>query len=134
MKDFLVNNWELLISIIISVVSLVLTFIKARKAGNTKKQLELYSQIPNLVREAELMFIGEKQGLSRLNYVLTKLRVYALENNISIDTIKLEQQVENEVKTLNLSKPTETPSQDVNNDTSVVVKADTDNKQVNLNI
>lgn len=131
--EFLRDNWSILLSVAISFASLIAYIIKARREGNTKKQLKLFEQIPDLVREAELMFVGEKQGLSRLNYVLTKLRVYALENNIKVDTISLEDQVNNEVKTLNLNKTDNTPKQ-VSTDTSVVVDTSPNVSQDNLNI
>lgn len=108
---FIKNNWEIILSSLLTVISIVYSVIHSIKSGKKSEVLgNLKAMIPALVREAETIIIGNKMGAVRQNYVLTKAILYATENNVKVDTLALEDLIREEVKTLNYGRVEETPS------------------------
>lgn len=94
---------------VLSVISLLLTFIKswrykkrqamlATTAGDTNavpendndidelnKKIKIFSKIIGYICEAEKVFAGVKNPMAKLNYVITKTQIDAVKNNITID-------------------------------------------------
>lgn len=105
--DFLVANWYVILSIAVTVASIVWAVIKQVKAGNTKGMVALLELIPSLVITAESLY-GKGRGSAKLDYVLTQLRLYALQHNIKVNTDVLTAQVNSVVETtnnVNMDKP-----------------------------
>jgi len=98
--DFMLKYGSLIISILITVLSIIIAFIKAKKSGNSKGMLQILEKIPSLITKAETLF-GKGKGSAKLDYVLTQLRLYALQNNIKIDDDDLTAQVNSVVETTN---------------------------------
>ena len=96
--NFILDYGVTIISILATIVLFVIYIIKAHRSGNTKGLLSIYSQIPQLVSKAEEIF-GKGNGVAKLNYVLTELRIYAIQHGINITEQELEQQIENVVTT-----------------------------------
>lgn len=134
--QFFAEYWSVLLSALLTLASLIWAIIQARKTGNKKGLLEMTALIPSLVAEAEQMF-GGGNGVAKLNYVLTKLRIYALEHNVKANTDELTAQVESVVattKTVNVEKTPSTNTQAVDNDNGALAENTTTNSQVNVNI
>lgn len=126
--DFIVEYGVLILSIVVTVISLIISSIKSHKTGNTKGVLELYAKIPVLVATAEKLF-GKGNGVAKLNYVLTELRVYALEHNIKVSGEQLEAQVNSVVETtkvVNVNTPT---TQNVETSARAIAENSTNNTQ-----
>lgn len=113
--DFIVANWYVILSIAVTVASIVWAVIKQVKAGNTKGMVALLELIPSLVITAESLY-GKGKGSAKLDYVLTQLRLYALQHNIKVNTEDLTAQINSVVETtnnVNMDKPMPViPSQD----------------------
>lgn len=135
--QFFAEYWSVLLSALLTLASLIWAIIQAKKTGNKKGLLEMTALIPSLVAEAEQMF-GGGNGVAKLNYVLTKLRIYALEHNVKANTDDLTAQVESVVattKTVNVEKtPSTNTTQAVDNDNGALAENATTNSQVNVNI
>lgn len=135
--QFFAEYWSVLLSALLTLASLIWAIIQARKTGNKKGLLEMTALIPSLVAEAEQMF-GGGNGVAKLNYVLTKLRIYALEHNVTANTDELTAQVESVVattKTVNVERtPSVNTTQAVDNDNGALAENATTNSQVNVNI
>ena len=135
---FFAEYWSVLLSALLTVVSLIWAIVQARRTGNKKGLLNLQALIPALVSEAEQMF-GSGNGVAKLNYVLTKLRIYALEHNIRANTEEMTQQVESVVATTKCVNVTQkVPSNEIeqsnDNDNQLMAENRTNNNQVNVNI
>ena len=105
--NFLMANWYVIVSIAVTVASIVWAIIKQIKAGNTKGIVALLELIPSLVITAESLY-GKGKGSAKLDYVLTQLRLYALQNNIKVNTEDLTAQINSVVETtnnVNMDKP-----------------------------
>lgn len=132
--DFLMANWYVIVSIAVTVASIVWAIIKQVKAGNTKGIVALLELIPSLVITAESLY-GKGKGSAKLDYVLTQLRLYALQHNIKVNTEDLTAQINSVVETtnnVNMDKPTPVkPSQEAQTglatDSKPVVTQDTIN-------
>lgn len=90
----------------ISGIGVLCTIIYKIKASTGKSALEkvqlvndVFAQIPGYINEAEKLFVGEKLGASKLNYVLTKLQIYALKKGVEIDESVLTEQIESVLST-----------------------------------
>lgn len=105
---FLKEYGILILSAIITVVSI---FITLKNSERKKGILNLLSLIPPLVIEAENMF-GSGKGANKLNWVLTQLRIRALENNVKVSDAELTAHIENVVNATNNvnTNKVETPS------------------------
>ena len=133
-KFFTLDNIVTILSLLALVVSLIITFIKAKKNGNIKGVLDLVHLIPNLVVQAESLF-GKGNGTAKLNYVLTELRVYALEHNICVTNEELKVQVESVVNATNQVNIDKTPNVEINENTANTdTQVSTNNTQTNINI
>ena len=105
--NFLMANWYVIVSIAVTIASIVWAIIKQVKAGNTKGIVALLELIPSLVITAESLY-GKGKGSAKLDYVLTQLRLYALQNNIKVNTEDLTAQINSVVETtnnVNMDKP-----------------------------
>ena len=105
--NFLMANWYVIVSIAVTVASIVWAIIKQVKAGNTKAIVALLELIPSLVITAESLY-GKGKGSAKLDYVLTQLRLYALQHNIKVNTEDLTAQINSVVETtnnVNMDKP-----------------------------
>lgn len=113
--NFLMSNWYVIVSIAVTIASMVWAIIKQVKAGNTKGIVALLELIPSLVITAESLY-GKGKGSAKLDYVLTQLRLYALQHNIKVNTEDLTAQINSVVETtnnVNMDKPALVkPSQD----------------------
>ena len=94
---FLKEYGLLILSAIITIVSI---FITLKNSESKKGFLNLLSLIPPLVIEAENMF-GSGKGANKLNWVLTQLRIRALENNVKVSDTELTAHIENVVNATN---------------------------------
>lgn len=134
--QFFAEYWSVLLSALLTIASLIVALVQARKTGNKKGLLNLTKLIPTLVAEAEQMF-GEGNGVSKLNYVLTKLRIYALENNVKVNEDELTQQVNNVVATTKVVNVGNIPTENTqanSNDSHALAETCANNSQVNVNI
>lgn len=113
--QFLATYGLTILSVIATIISLVIALIKAKKSGNSKGMIAILEMIPNLVNTAESLF-GRGHGQAKLDYVLTQIRLYALQNNVKVDINTLTEQVNSVVTTTNsvnidktqkVEKPTE---------------------------
>lgn len=118
--DFIVKYGVMILSIIATIASLIIAWVKAKRTGNTKGLLSIVERIPSLVTTAESLF-GSGRGSAKLDYVLTQLRLYALQQNVKVDVEDLTAQINSVVdatKNVNVSvvktdtpSPTETPTE-----------------------
>lgn len=132
--QFLLDNFVTILSLIALVISLIITIIKAKKNGNIKGVLDLVGLIPNLVVQAETLF-GKGNGTAKLNYVLTELRVYALENGISVTNEELKLQVESVVSATNQVNTEKTPKTEITqNEITASTEVSTNSTQTNINM
>ena len=135
--QFFAEYWSVLLSAVLTLASLIWAIVEAKKKGNKSGLLEMSSLIPTFCSEAEQMF-GKGNGVAKLNYVLTKLRIYALEHNIKANSSNLEEQVNSYVASTKIvnaeNTPTNEATQTNNNDAHAVAESGSANNQVNVNI
>ena len=108
--DFIAKYGIMILSIIATIASLIIAWVKAKRTGNAKGLLAILEQIPSLVTTAESLF-GSGKGSAKLDYVLTQLRLYALQQNVKVNVEDLTAQINSVVdatKNVNVVK-TETP-------------------------
>ena len=116
--DFIVKYGVMILSIIATIASLLIAWVKAKRTGNAQGLLAILEQIPSLVTTAESLF-GSGKGSAKLDYVLTQLRLYALQQNVKVNVEDLTAQINSVVdgtKNVNVVKtetprPTETPAE-----------------------
>lgn len=126
--DFIVKYGIMILSIIATIASLIIAWVKAKSIGNTKGLLAIVERIPSLVTTAESLF-GSGKGSAKLDYVLTQLRLYALQQNVRVDVEDLTAQINSVVdttKNVNVVKA-EAPSQ---TETNTESRADAENSPV----
>ena len=127
--DFIVKYGVMILSIIATIASLVLAWVKAKRTGNTKGLLSIVERIPSLVTTAESLF-GSGKGSAKLDYVLTQLRLYALQQNVKVDVEDLTAQINsvvdatNNVNVVKTKTPTPSPTE-----TPAESRADAENSQ-----
>ena len=127
---FSLDEFISILLIIIGGISLLITYIRSRKNNGNVGQLTILQKIPELVVKAELMF-GKGRGADKLQYVMTELRVFALENKIKIDNEFLKSQVNAMVdvtKNVNVTINNDTPQDSENNNRNTTTN---ENKQDN---
>lgn len=90
--DFIIKYVVMILSIIATIASLIIAWVKAKRTGNTKGLLAIVERIPSLVTTAESLF-GSGKGSAKLDYVLTQLRLYALQQNVKVDVEDLTAQI-----------------------------------------
>ena len=123
--DFIVKYGIMILSIIATIASLIIAWVKAKSIGNTKGLLAIVERIPSLVTTAESLF-GSGKGSAKLDYVLTQLRLYALQQNVRVDVEDLTAQINSIVdttKNVNVVKA-EAPNQ---TETNTESRADAEN-------
>lgn len=98
--DFMLKYGITILSVIATIISLIIAFLKAKKTGNSKGMVALLEKIPSLVTTAESLY-GKGKGTAKLDYVLTQLRLYALQSNIKVDINDLTAQINSVVETTN---------------------------------
>ena len=94
---------QLIISIlsgIVALLSVVAIVIKWLKNGNAKKVQALILTIPELVKQAELMF-GSGHGSDKFRWVMTMLKNQALTSNTKVDDEVLANSINDIVDTTN---------------------------------
>lgn len=134
MRFLTLDNVVAVLSLISLIISIIFIIIKAKKNGNIKGVLDLLGLIPNLVVQAEKLF-GKGNGTAKLNYVLTELRVYALENHISVTNDELKVHIESVVSATNQVNTDKTPNVEINENTaSANTEVSTNSTQTNINI
>lgn len=122
---FLKEYGFLILSAIITIVSI---FIALKNSGSKKGFLSLLSLIPPLVIEAENMF-GSGKGANKLNWVLTQLRIRALENNIKVSDAELTAHIENVVNATNNVNTNKAEYVSRETPTAIITKDSTANTQ-----
>lgn len=133
--EFFTKYGVMILSILATIASLVIMLIKAKRTGNTQGLLAIVQKIPSLVTTAESLF-GSGKGSAKLDYVLTQLRLYALQQNVKVDVEDLTAQINSVVDaTKNVNVSTNTPS---STEASSESRASTENStaitQDNINI
>ena len=116
--DFILDYGLVILSIIATIASLIIAWVKAKRTGNANGLLSIVARIPSLVTTAESLY-GSGKGSAKLDYVLTQLRLYALQQGVKVDVEDLTAQINSVVeatKTVNVIKtetpsPTETPAE-----------------------
>lgn len=133
--NFVVKYGVMILSIIATIASTAIMLIKAKITGNTKSLLALAERIPSLVTTAESLF-GSGKGQAKLDYVLTQLRLYALQQNVKVDVEDLTAQINSVVdatKNVNVKPKAPSPTE-----TLTVCRAEFENStnvtQDNVNI
>lgn len=96
--DFILKYGLMILSIVATIASLIVAWVKAKRTGNTKSLLSIVERIPSLVTTAESLF-GSGKGSAKLDYVLTQLRLYALQQNVKVDVEDLTAQINSVVDT-----------------------------------
>lgn len=96
--DFMIKYGLMILSIVATIASLIVAWVKAKRTGNTKSLLSIVERIPSLVTTAESLF-GSGKGSAKLDYVLTQLRLYALQQNVKVDVEDLTAQINSVVDT-----------------------------------
>ena len=127
--DFIVKYGVMILSIIATIASLIIAWVKVKRTGNTNGLLSIVERIPSLVTTAESLF-GSGKGSAKLDYVLTQLRLYALQQDVKVDVEDLTAQINSVVdatKNVNVNVvKTETPSP---TETPAESRADAENSQ-----
>lgn len=102
-----IQQWGItIITALLTIASVIYAIVKQKKSGNSKGIIKLLAKIPSLVITAENLF-GSGNGQAKLNYVLTELRVYALENSINVTSDYLKDEINsvvNATNNVNISK------------------------------
>lgn len=112
MEEFILKYGVVILSCIATLASVIIALIKAKHSGNNTRLIDLLAEIPMLVIKAETMF-GAKHGAEKLDYVLTQLRIKALQRGIVVGDDYLVSQV-NSVVDATKNVNTATPSQENN--------------------
>jgi len=72
-KAFLLDNWQFLVSCLVSIILLIITCCKKRI--NLSLSDDVYSMIPSFINEAEVEY-GDGHGSEKLQFVLKKCLIY----------------------------------------------------------
>lgn len=110
--EWLSNNWETIVSAVIALISIIVGVILDRKSSNEEKKSKLFSLVSEVIVEAEQMF-GSGNGVSKLNYAVTKLMLKALQTKTKVTENEIVAEIEKQVNAtnqVNVSKGEETPS------------------------
>lgn len=133
--DFIIKYGVMILSIIATIASLIIAWVKAKRSGNTKGLLAILEQIPSLVTTAESLF-GSGKGSAKLDYVLTQLRLYALQQNVKVNVEDLTAQINSVVdatKNVNVVR-TEAPSKEATAESGAVTENSPANTKDFINI
>ena len=83
-------------SLAITAVSIIVAITKGLKTGKSQKIVDyakIVKKIPDYINEAEQV-LGEKQGAAKLQYVLNKLHIECLQNEVEYIELDLMYEVE----------------------------------------
>ena len=133
--DFIIKYGVMILSIIATIASLIIAWVKAKRSGNTNGLLAILEQIPSLVTTAESLF-GSGKGSAKLDYVLTQLRLYALQQNVKVNVEDLTAQINSVVdatKNVNVVR-TEIPSKEATAESGAVTENSPANTKDFINI
>lgn len=111
MEEFILKYGVVILSCIATLASIVIALIKAKHSGNNTRLIDLLAEIPMLVIKAEAMF-GHKHGAEKLDYVLTQLRIKALQRGVSVTDEYLVSQVNSVVNATKNVNTATSPSQE----------------------
>ena len=134
--DFIIKYVVMILSIIATIASLVLAWVKVKRTGNTKGLLSIVERIPSLVTTAESLF-GSGRGSAKLDYVLTQLRLYALQQNVKVDVEDLTAQINSVVdatKNVNVVVTEKPSTAEASNESGACTGNSTAINQDNINI
>ena len=134
--DFIVKYVVMILSIIATIASLIIAWVKAKHTGNTKGLLAIVARIPSLVTTAESLF-GSGKGSAKLDYVLTQLRLYALQQNVKVDVEDLTAQINSVVdatKNVNVVATEKPRTAEASNESGACTDNSTAINQDNINI
>lgn len=110
--EWLSNNWETIVSAVIALISIIVGVILDRKSSNEEKKSKLFSIVSEVIVEAEQMF-GSGNGVSKLNYAVTKLMLKALQTKTKVSENEIVAEIEKQVSAtnqVNVSKTESTPT------------------------
>lgn len=110
--EWLSNNWETIVSAVIALISIIVGVILDRKSNNEEKKSKLFSLVSEIIVEAEQMF-GSGNGVSKLNYAVTKLMLKALQTKTKVTENEIVAEIEKQVSAtnqVNVSKTESTPT------------------------
>lgn len=110
--EWLSNNWETIVSAVIALISIIIGVILDRKSSNEEKKSKLFSLVSEVIVEAEQMF-GSGNGVSKLNYAVTKLMLKALQTKTKVTENEIVAEIEKQVSAtnqVNVSKTESTPT------------------------
>lgn len=110
--EWLSNNWETIVSAVIALISIIIGVILDRKSSNEEKKSKLFSLVSEVIVEAEQMF-GSGNGVSKLNYAVTKLMLKALQTKTKVTENEIVAEIERQVSAtnqVNVSKTESTPT------------------------
>ena len=110
--EWLSNNWETIVSAVIALISIIVGVILDRKSSNEEKKSKLFSLVSEVIVEAEQMF-GSGNGVSKLNYAVTKLMLKALQTKTKVTENEIVAEIEKQVcatNQVNVSKTESTPT------------------------
>lgn len=134
--DFIVKYFVTILSIFATIASLIIAWVKAKHTGNTKGLLAIVERIPSLVTTAESLF-GSGKGSAKLDYVLTQLRLYALQQNVKVDVEDLTAQINSVVdatKNVNVVVAEKPSTAEASNECGACTGNSTAINQDNINI
>ena len=80
----------------ITTVSIIVAITKGLKTGKTQKIVQyakIVKKIPDYINEAEQV-LGEKQGAAKLQYVLNKVHIECLQNDINFVELDIAYEIE----------------------------------------
>lgn len=121
--SWLSANWGLLLTIITTIISFVLYVYENLRKRNAKAVADVLANIPDLITKAESVF-GKGRGADKLQWVLTQLRLIAMERKASVSQEELTAEIEKVVeatKNVNTDKPIQSNTVVATDSTSVAV-------------
>lgn len=95
-----INIGLAVVGCISTIISLIVAYVKSVRNGNSMKFISLIEKIPLFVTTAENVF-GSGNGAMKLEYVLTQLKMLAIQNGLIVDEEKLRNEVNNVVLATN---------------------------------
>lgn len=123
------------LSILVTLISFIVAYIKAKKSGNLEAMQALEEYLQELIVKAENTF-GAGTGEVKLDNVVNKATLYALQNNIKITQAELTKKVNKIVDTtnqVNVVKSTKIPREETGNTEPVAdVVATTTQDTINI--
>lgn len=124
------------LSILVTIISIIVAYIKAKKSGNLEAMQALEEYLQELIVNAENTF-GAGTGEVKLDNVVTKATLYALQNGIKITQAELTKKINKIVDTtnqVNVVKSTKkTPCEEAGNSEPVTdVVATTTQDTINI--